>query len=686
MALDDFISLVKSLSPAMFRLPLLGHAEPYDLDGQPLDAYVRPTTITAGASGPVWRTNKQGYAFGQNASMAAGGGVITVADSGAAPELRAVSGTVFWAGKLTASITADINHAIFLKFDAGGRHFSIYYGNVNRISMYDGTNAPSLNSTALASYRTGAVRFVTGTTPSLFVDGIYRTNGGVTIIAPTGNDADVTLANNYTFLQGSKNNDYQVLVLFNDAILGRGLTDLEISRLNNAFVRIGSVFEPKRTYFLPRKAAEIVATTPLVHLSGGISPTGLWLDSTGNGRDGTITGRVTQTRGPTRTYLSGYGVGDPLIQSAISFGYDAANWTLEFQFMARSTGGGGQGALFTLTDGGLIRALLCFGGANSFSYSITHDTTPGVWTFSSGPYNVWHTLIIRHARSGLGSPTVELDGETLAVANPTPPVGALTALAAPRVNLLNTSAVDADFDGGIADFKFYDSLLLDAEARQLYLNHALRSRVLANRTDYPVSPAAVAAGVSAGPWRGLSGTFKWDDDGTRRRLLGVTAGYFASREASSQAYGAWYCRAMKAVDSGTVSIPIIATTPTAWGTVGNNGYTLYLTNDERVALYRYTGSAIVVQTAVGAITFAVPYEFFVTRTSVASNGHAAGYWTVWIRGGAYVTWTSLLTGTDNTFTTSNCLVGYLDAGDYVADMTLWPDGSGLVPTDIAELL
>lgn len=42
----------------------------------------------------------------------------------------------------------------------------------------------------------------------------------------------------------------------------------------------------------------------------------------------------------------------------------------------------------------------------------------------------------------------------------------------------------------------------------------------------------------------------------------------------------------------------------------------------------------------------------------------------------------MLTGIDNTHTTSRCLVGYLDAGGTLGDYRQWPDGGTLLPTEL----
>jgi len=668
MAVNSFISLAQSLSPALFRLPLLG-------DLRSLDSYNRATTIVSAAGGPVWRRDKKGSWFGNRTSLT-DSGALSIAD---AAELRATSGTVFWTARNFQTLAADYSSRIVSRRDAGGGFFDLYIDNANQLGIYDGTNTRTFASAALSGSHTGAIRYVNGAIPQLFVDGAYRVDGSGTI-SPTTAAVTLYLANYYASFRSSKHNDYGCFLIFNDAILGRAITDLEISQLHDAWESIVSIHAPKRTISLPRKATEIVASTPLSHLAGAKTPGNLWLDSSGNGRDLTITGRVTQTHATQGHFLSGHGAGDPLLQSAISFGYDANNWTLEFDFMARSTGGGGQGCLFALTDGGVIRALLSFAAANTFSYSITHATTNGTWTFSSGPYNQWHHLSIRHERSTTDPPVVELDGELLAEVETSTPVGATVALAAPRVNLLNTAAVDADFDGAIRDFKFYDSVLGYPETHANYVQFALSDvRRLANRTDYPVSVADVAAGYDAGPYKVLGGTHRWNDDGARRRLLGVTQGQMVSRQ-HSQSHGLWYARFQRPA-AGISLMPLVASVPTLLTDAAQNGWVLGASGAGALYIRKYTGgaNAQIAVSADGVVLASTPYEAVVTRRK------RDGCFVAWLRGGAYATWTSILTGTDAAHATSACLVGFVDAAGFIADETYIPGGDTLVPTDIPWL-
>jgi len=675
--LNSFYDYLTSLSPAMATLLLRGSAEC-------LDSYNRPRVVTPGTAGVglTWRRDKKGYYLGQEKSLTAGGGSITIADSGAAPELRATSGTIFWTAKNFQTLAVDASATgarIVSKRDAGGTAFDILIGASNQLTIWDGATGRTLVASSLTGAKSVMIRFVTGAIPELFTDGVWCANGSGALVI-TDNDANLTLFNYYVLNSGSRINDYGGLFLFNDAILGRALTDADIKNLSELWDQIGSVFEPKKTIWLPRKSSEIITPAALVQLAGAKNASSLVLDQSGNGRNGTVSGRVTQSRGPCCTRHQAHGAGNPIITAASDTSLYPNSFTLELQYHARSRGQSDQGCLWSISDGGTTRSRLYLGAANTWWYEVAYAGATARWTFTAGPYNVDHILTLTHARSAGSAPVVKVDGETVTVTQAVAPSGALTAAAAPIVNRLNTAALDSDFDGALIEEKEFASVLSDADARALYVAQALRCNVLAHRTDYPVSVANVAVGGYAGPWRVLSGTMKWDDNGTRRRLLGVTAGYFVSREASPQAYGAWYCRAEKGTDAGTIFIPLLSSNPNKpVGLAGQNSYALVLLPDETLVLRRYTGTSFGVVATSLALAFGVEYEFFVTRRP------RDGYWVVWIRGGTYAAWTSLLTGTENTHTTSNSLVGYLDVGGYISDYRQYPNGATLLPTDIPGL-
>jgi len=675
-AMNDFADLVRSLSPAMATLLLRGHPET-------LDSYSRTRVVTAGTAGIglTWRRDKKGYYLGQQASLTAGGGAVSIVDSGAAPETRATSGTIFFTAKSFQTNAKDYtggNARVFAKADVGGIHCQLLIAAANTLALYDGTTSAWMASTALSGARTAAIRFVSGTNPQLFVDGVYRVTSAATV-TPTGNDADLYMANSVGLNAGSRRNDYGLFAMFNDAILGRAISDQEIAELHDAWERVGSVFMPRRTIYLPRKATEIVATAPLVHLAGARTGSGLLLDQSGNGRNGAISGRVTQKAGPDGVCQVAHGAGDPLIITASDASLNPTNITASIRLVNRALGQSNVGCILALNNNLTYAAELINAGAGGMYWVDTYSDGVALWRFPVPAVSSREvSIVVKHNRADpTVAPTVFVDGEQQTITVIAAKTGTLVANAAPRVSLLNRGAADLDWDGCVKDAKVYASLLTDAECRALYLDHALSgARRLANRTDDPVSVAAVSAGGKCGPWRVLSGTHKWDDDGTRRRMLGVTAGYCTSRDSSPQAYGAWYFRACKG-SAAFAYFPLMASKSIA--SAAFDGYALGVLLNGTVFIIEFPAGSTVAASSAGAVAVGTEYEFFVTRRP------RDGFFTVWIRGGAYATWTSLLTGTDNTHTQSAALVGCVDAGGYVADMQLFPNGGGLVPNDVPWL-
>jgi hypothetical protein len=680
MSTQDFESLVRSLQPALARVLLTG-------DVRCIDTYNRASSIGVAGAPPTWASSGKGFFFTGKGGSGAGGGVVTVEGV----EQRATSGTIFITAKEFNARVVEYSARIACKRDAGGTAWDLYINNVaNQFVFFDGVNSAVLSSAAIAGAKSIAIRFTPAAKSQFFVDGIYRSDGSI-INNVSVDDAPVVIGNLYTYGAGSFFNSIGAFIIFNDAILGRAITDQEIAQLHDAWVGTISVFQPKRKIFLPKPLIEVIGSAPVIEIAGdGKNAANIVPDRSGNGNDLTCSGGpLTQRSCCGRVIHGAYGKGGatgPLMQSAVNANLYPDPWTVVFRTPVMRGLGETAGRVFYSDSGGAARSYMYPIGVALMGYYVTYSDGDAAWQF---PITITlaqgHVVVLRHNKSNPANlPVVTVDGEAVTVTPTGAKAGTLTVATSPRLSLLNKALLSRAADMDLSDFAIVPRYVTDAEARQLYLNHALQCRELANRTDYPVSVAAVAAGGMVGPWRGLSGTLKWDDNGTQRRLLSVTAGYFASREASAQAHGAWYCRASKAVDSGTVAIPLTATTATVWGTVGNNGYTLYLTNDERVALYRYTGSVVVAQTAPGTIAFGVSYEFFITRRP------RDGYWAVWIRtaggGGAYPVWTALLTGTDNTHTTSNLLVGMVSAGDYISDYRMYADGSGLLPTDVPDLV
>jgi hypothetical protein len=235
-----------------------------------------------------------------------------------------------------------------------------------------------------------------------------------------------------------------------------------------------------------------------------------------------------------------------------------------------------------------------------------------------------------------------------------------------------TYSVLRPLDGTLGHMKFHGSVLTDDEARVEYLQHATRAIELAPRRAYPVTLVDVAAG-RVGPWDRISGTWSYRDDGERRQLANVVAGACAAP--SDQAYGAWYGRLSKSVGAlDAFFFQFIASAKEIFNHATQNGYMIAIQADGSLRLYVITAGAFALFafTAAGYIVGDTKYEFLLTRNYV-------GYFTLWVRGGVYTTWTTATTGTDNTHTTSRFVCPNFDPTDELSDVVFYPLGDTLDP-------
>jgi hypothetical protein len=492
---------------------------------------------------------------------------------------------------------------------------------------------------------------------------------------------------NYTF--GSNINSYSCFLLFNDALLGRAVTDQEIAQLHDAWEAIISIKAPKRTISIPKKATDIVTTAPLLHLAGPRTPSNLWPDLSGNGRDGTISGRVTQTKDQTGVVQQGYGAGDPLIITAAAAALNPSLITVELQFQRNGRGEANSGVVFAINDNLVMTMEIWDLSAAVLSIGENYADGEKYWTFPVPTVALKAKLhiVIRYNRDLPGTlPYVLVDGEAVTVTSFNTKTGARVANAAPRISVLGRGDTLLDYDGAIKDIKVYGSLLPDAQCRALYVDYALSDeRRLANRTDYPVSVANVTAAGGVGPWNWVRGTLNWSDDGTRRRIGGGAVNS-AGTAPSSQAYGAWYWKHKSNGSPDSIYMPV-ASRVTAYNLAGQNGYAVdigYIAPNLSFYLFRITGgaaAALITSSAVGALAVGVEYEFYMTRRA------RDGLFSVWVRGGAYTTWTTLaVSAADVTYSTSVSQNVNVNNGDFISDVTLIPGGGSLTPQEVPWLM
>jgi len=667
---NSFIDLARSFAPVLLRMPLLGTVKPYDLEGGKLDEFERLTTANVGSAGPHWGLDKRGFGLGQDVALSANGGSIQVADG---EELRLPRAATLWfAARKFQALAAEVGARVMAKEDAGGRCWDLSIGAANRLDLADGTNTRTMTAAALSGARTIGIRWSTGGTPQLFTDGAYQVDATGAVV-PTDNDAPVYLGNSYLGTQGSFANEYGCWAIFPALLTPENLRDLHA-----AWVRITSIRARSRGIWQVRPASELSATAPALHLAGKATSARLVPDRSGNGRSGTATGSVVQSSGPEGAYQDSPGVGDPLIATAAAAALAPNELTLALRYLARSRGQSDQGCLWSVSDSGTTRSRLYLGAANTWWYEVAYASSTARWTFSAGLYNVVHKLVLTHDRDAGSVPVVKLDGAAVAVTEAVAPSGALTVTAAPIVNLFNTAAKDSDFNGRLYDCKMYGAVLSAADVATLYSVDALRAELLSERQQYPESLAAVAAAGHVGPWTWLSGSLTWTDSRDGRRLLGgATSQAWAPCD---HAFGGWYFRGFKATDAGVLYMPIFTQKSASVTDSAQDGYVLTFGADESLTLQKITDgvlSNVFIAATAGSLRYGVEYEFFVTRSRDTS------LFTVWVRGGSYITWTSLGTPTaDTTHTTASYRTVQVDAGGYVSDVTDYPEGDGLVATSL----
>jgi len=152
--------------------------------------------------------------------------------------------------------------------------------------------------------------------------------------------------------------------------------------------------------------------------------------------------------------------------------------------------------------------------------------------------------------------------------------------------------------------------------------------------------------LSNTPYQIESGTWALKEDATTgERYIECVVGGTISRR-NVEAYGTWEITQQRAIKNSTLLYSLVAIKNT-WNMPGNNGWYLrHRLNTENLALVRVTnGVPVTFVGQVDGIAFNAKYEFTVTRTS-------AGVWNVYIKGGVYTNWTTIISGTDNVHSSS----------------------------------
>ena len=222
----------------------------------------------------------------------------------------------------------------------------------------------------------------------------------------------------------------------------------------------------------------------------------------------------------------------------------------------------------------------------------------------------------------------------------------------------------------ISDLRFYSTELTSAQIQLYHNQFAKRISLKEDFSDLKTDGSNI---VPKG-WQKVSGAYKGSvltsEDSVLKHLKKgtkylqcTTAGVFAIP--SKQAYGTWEFDVYKGADANQIYINFISS--------GRQSplYQFYIYTDERIYFERIGGSSRF-YSAISYISIKTWYRIKITRTT-------AGMFTLYIKGGAFGTnWTLVSTSggsgtnpvTDTTYTTSNYFVVDLDQGDRIANISI----------------
>lgn len=417
---------------------------------------------------------------------------------------------------------------------------------------------------------------------------------------------------------------------------------------------------------------------PAFQVIGERESDGLCSDISGNSLDGTPSGAVGIVAGRKGVGSEFYG-GEGVVTLPTDTSYlGLSQVTHVLRFMYRGLGGGNTGRLLTIYRGATEQTTIRFTGTREVLIAVRY--TDGLATWSSAEDiplspNLVNTMVVIIDRTDPSVlPIVEVNGEALTMAVVAGMAGTQANDAGGIARIGNNQALTRGFDGVIYEATLIPTSISAAQRRAEYLQKALRVVELAPREARPETMGAPSS-VQSGPWLVGSGSFSWEDDGTRRRNVNAVDGWAFTH--SAQAYGAWYLRAMKAGAGNAVAYLFVASSRQSRSGATQVGYELTLASTEAVQIRRRNNGVVattIINSGIDYIVVGVEYEFFITRRS------SDGLFGLWIRGGIYNTWTLVGNGSNTVVTESNYMVDDMDTADELSDVLLYPEGYSLDPT------
>lgn len=640
--MSDFRELVRSLNPVLGRLLVTGVVET-------LDSYARANTISGN---PFWTKKKGKFGIGVNTT-----GNISVA-----------SGTEQFAASMTLLAFFDsfngntVGQRIISKRDGGGTAYDFYLSAANTLSVFNGTISTTIAPVAsVHRARSLAVVLTNGSVGRFFVNGGYAAPG-VNVANVVNYAGTVYLAN----LLGASQLKSGLQGAF---VFGSVLTDEQISDLDEAFVRIPGIGKEQKIHAVSAnlRPAGIECTEMFVGQIGS--------DGKIAGLKGVSVGTITQPVGTNKSKccLNPAMVGNGGFVQVTNPGslISATQGSIEFVATPRADCPNGA---YLVDANANIRTRLQFYTTTQWQSTKGNPAVTVVSPVGSARVGrPAHLILTWWTDAGIQTEELFVDGVSQGTSV------FLDTTACSALQFLSSAGVS--FRGTVSFIRPYNQRITAAQARSLYVEASRAGMVQDERFGYPVSLANVTAG-KVGPWTRGSGTWQWQDDGTQRKLVTIGSGY-AWRDGfgDGSAFGAWYWKSKKVGAGNSLQVGIISNTNGAIGSTAQSSYDVRIASDESIIVFRVSPGPIysgVIATIAGYVAIDTEYEFFITR-------RYDGLFTLYIRGGAFATWTTVGSGTDATHTTSNFVVADIDTGDTLSELMYIPMGGTLLPTDVPGL-
>lgn len=652
--MNDFLELALYLKTVMIRAPALGHLEA-------LDPYNRQTSIGGTAR---WTLGDRGHGF-----LPWSNGRIVVADGGQALEQQVTEGTLWIGGDFTRETTASV---VFMGKRDGfdDINFYFYYYSVSPFfNLYDSLKNDNLvNAGLVPPVSDIACNFGNGQSCEVFREGVSlgSSSGTATI---TKNDAYITIGANW--LGGSPTIDpIGCAMLFPSRLEPDALSLLHVlwERAKVGTDRIGLIVVPRD-----------LVSVPDLHMFGISTPRRKARDISDNGRHGDIQGGLMMYRESgaiVHRWVGGSGATGASIEIP-SGPYSTSNQLSAIMAVEpRGDGEASEGRLLSLNTPTTVYGDVYL-TATKTRYRVLRADGMHEFEFDRLPDDRDSILVLSHDKSSaLNLPLVSVDGAQKTVTEAVSKTGALSSSSSSVLNVGNNADGDRSFDGCVREIVVFSTARtlgqLEVDAKVM----AGDRRGLTHDEEHPISLADISGGC-VGPHRVESGAFRWKHGERGRYLECITAGVVSSQ--SRQAYGAWYGEAEKAADVNVLAIVLIAEKRAGTGG-GQNGYVLYFAANESIIIERRDNGGLGAQQVLTAAPYfevGVRYRWFVTRDN-------AGKFTVYLQGGAYKSWQTLGTWTDNVHTVSYYFTIESDAGDISSDIVFFPRGAILEPADLPE--